>query len=517
MSQPYPIAAFHGDNTLSYEPGWLVLTRELGADPTDRNGENFRRFPHRKIVRLNHGYGDQGTIPLPDRYADFATRCMHFVEFSAGCSRWIIGNEPNMEVERPEGVPITPERYAECYTLCREAIRSLKYNTGDQVLLAAIAPWNVQTGDWIEYFERIQHVLPAGGCDGFIIHAYWREQTATSVTSSTKMQPPHEDRFWSFRHYMNWMAAILPKFQGLPVYLTEMCTAGEAWENVDTGCVQAAYAEIDGWNRLSPDRAISCAALYRWKGDKWAIDDKPMVHQDFYAAVARGYTVPADGNPTEPPEEDMLQNPSFEEGWYQQGGEPRLTLPDHWVAEYLEGGDPWYRPEIKPNEEFTTDGQFSIRAFQPEHSQGFFGIYQELDAVPGQWYKFSADVRLESKPPGELAGFAGIQPWGASIFERQMIWGKETQVQIEWQRVEVIAQAFGNRIRVAMGATSKWATRNNTTWWDNAKLELYDCDGGGTEPPVEPPEPGECNFDLQAILNGVQGIVDNRYPVRWPR
>lgn len=191
----------------------------------------------------------------------------------------------------------------------------------------------------------------------------------------------------------------------------------------------------------------------------------------------------------------MLQNPSFENGWREVGSD-KIVLPAHWWAEYLEGGDPWYRPEIKPNQEFVTDGSLSIRAFQPEHSQGFFGIWQEVDAEPGQWYKFSVDVRVESKPPGELAAFVGIQPWGAGIFERHMIWGKETQTQIEWQRVEVIAQAFGSKVRVAMGATSKWATRNNTTWWDNAHMELFECEEG-TEPP-DPPDPpvGDVDYDL---------------------
>jgi hypothetical protein len=228
----------HGDNVLDYE-GWLVLTRGIGADPDDRNGENFQRFRHTKIVRLNNGYGDQGTIPAPDKYEDFARRCANFVEMSPGCSRWIIGNEPNLEIERPGGMPIAPAMYAECFTLCRDAIKALQFHSGDQVLVAAVGPWNDKTkyptnlsGDWIRYFEDVQYDLGVNGCDGFAIHTYAREQTPESVTSNDRMGAPFEMYHNGFRTYMDWMAAVLPRFQGLPVYLTEFCIAGKSWQDI---------------------------------------------------------------------------------------------------------------------------------------------------------------------------------------------------------------------------------------------------------------------------------------------
>lgn len=200
-----------------------------------------------------------------------------------------------------------------------------------------------------------------------------------------------------------------------------------------------------------------------------------------------------------------LENPSFEDGWHEQGT-GILTLPDGWSIEYLEGADPWFRPETKPNTEFQTNGIYSVRAFPPTHSRGFFGIYQEVDVEPDALYLFSADVRIESNPPGEMAGFVGIQPWGASIFARHMLWGKETQVKREWARVEVLAPAFGSRVKVVLGATNKWATQNNTVWWDNARLELWTCEGG-TEP--EPPEPGEpCEVDYDRIAQIVRAELD---------
>lgn len=203
----------------------------------------------------------------------------------------------------------------------------------------------------------------------------------------------------------------------------------------------------------------------------------------------------------------MLQNPSFEQGWYNQTPDGILVLPEGWAAEYQEGDHPYKRPEIKPNQEFTTDGSYSIRAFPPAHSRGFYGIYQDVEVEQGKWYRFSADVRSVSDPPGKLGVFVGIQPWGGSIFHRQMIWGEELVNSQEWTRIECIAQAFGGRIRVAMGADNEFATRNNTTFWDSAALELWECDGG-TEPGPDPePEPGE-DVDYNLIRQIVREELD---------
>lgn len=206
----------------------------------------------------------------------------------------------------------------------------------------------------------------------------------------------------------------------------------------------------------------------------------------------------------------MLQNPSFEEGWHSQDPQGILVMPDHWTAEYQEGNDPYKRPEIKPNQEFVTDGDYSVRAFPPAHSRGFYGIWQEIETTPGQWYKFSADVRIESSPPGKLSAMVGIQPWGGSVFHRQMIWGEEIVNSHDWTRIECVAQAFGGRIRVAMGADNEFATSNNTTWWDNAALEKWECTTTPPEPPEPPEPPGECLIDYQRIGAIVGAELDAR-------
>lgn len=86
-------------------PGWIVFTEGIGHDPQDQSGRDYRTFSERGlgvICRLNNGYHPEGTIPYRHSYADFARRCANFVANSRGCKIWIIGNEMNYAIERPQ-------------------------------------------------------------------------------------------------------------------------------------------------------------------------------------------------------------------------------------------------------------------------------------------------------------------------------------------------------------------------------------------------------------------------------
>jgi hypothetical protein len=524
----------HGDNALDYE-GWLVLTRGIGSDPNDHNGEDFRRFRHTKIVRLNNGYGNQGTLPPPDRYEDFAQRCANYARASQGCSRWIIGNEPNLKVERPEGQPITPQMYAECFMLCRDAIKALPFHSGDQVLVAAIGPWNIQTkyagnpsGDWIRYFEDVQHELGVSGCNGFAIHTYARQQTPESVTSSDKMDPPFEHYHNGFRTYMDWMAAILPRFQGLPVYLTEFCVAGKPWQNVNTGCVQAAYAEIDGWNRLRPERPIWCAAIYRWSVDWWRIDDKPRVQDDFHEAVQHWYTVPADAEPEppEPPEEDDMQNPSLELPYHRDSQNSTVEVAHDWTY-FASDGKPPERdgPCQLPEYKALNRSEDARRVYDGNTAQCWFirwkimdaGIYQRIPTTVGAVYSFDAMFQAwcsESDDPtvsdGDMHVLLGIDPHGGmDAFSQEVVWSDWKRADADYKRYtspQVVA--LDDHITVFIRAWNKWELSHNDIYVDDCHLVK---EGGGT-----PPGGGEP-VDYERIEEIVRRVVAERDPVVWPR
>ena len=95
-------------------PGWIVFSEALGHDADDLSGVDYTTYADRDlgiIVRLNHGYEPDGTIPHSSQYEAFARRVGNFVATSRGCKIWVIGNEMNYAVERP-GIKVDWTRHA---------------------------------------------------------------------------------------------------------------------------------------------------------------------------------------------------------------------------------------------------------------------------------------------------------------------------------------------------------------------------------------------------------------------
>ncbi len=277
--------------------GWVVQTEELGCDPNDWGSASYAELADQGlgiIVRLNHGYGPNGTIPVVERYEDFAIRCGNWVEKSDGCHIWIIGNEPNLGCERPQWQPIHATKYANCYRQCRRQIRGRPGHENDQVILAAIGPWNVETGPWIDYFRDVLWELNVDNVhgfqvDGIALHTYSRGPYPSDVSTTAKMEAPFSHLYSGFRTYQDFMATIPAWARSLPVYITES-NQNQAWENRNTGWMQAAYRQINEWNKSHGHQPIRCLALYRWEPyDQWSIKGKGGVLDDLRLAQAYGY------------------------------------------------------------------------------------------------------------------------------------------------------------------------------------------------------------------------------------
>lgn len=334
-------------------PGWVVFCEAIGHDPNDRTGIDFTTFSNQGlgvICRLNNGYEPDGTLPYSRDYEKFARRVANFVAVSRGCKIWVIGNEMNYAVERPgiqidwsrhatqrtgpaekadptrrglavrfnalpdnsteirttrgaiisPGEPITPELYARCYRLCRDAIHRLPGHEDDQVLVGAVAPWNTQTiygnnanGDWVQYFHDILTLLGPQGCDGFTLHAYTHGHDPALITSDQKLEPPFQNHHRHFRVYRDFLNAVPPAMRHLPAYITE-ADQTTPWHDQNSGWVRRAYAEIDAWNQSASGQAgnqcVRALALYRWpRIDKWYIDGKAGVIEDFHLALQNDY------------------------------------------------------------------------------------------------------------------------------------------------------------------------------------------------------------------------------------
>jgi N-acetyl-anhydromuramyl-L-alanine amidase AmpD len=333
----------------SNRSGWIVFSEAIGHDPEDRSSVDFTRWSDQGlgvICRLSHGFPPDGTIPHSSLYEEFARRVASFVGNSAGCKIWIIGNEMNYAVERPgvqvdwsrhasarattpeqadpmrrglvvrfnvlpdhsteirttrgalisPGEVITPELYARCYRLCRDAILRQAGHADDQVLVGAVTPWNSQTiypgnanGDWVQYFRDILEQVGPAYCGGFALHTYTHGGDPAQITSEEKLGPPYQSRHREFRAYTDFMAAIPEAMRHLPVYVTETDQT-DPWLDVNSGWVRSAYAEIDGWNKQPDNQQIRALVLYRWpKLDKWHIAGKEGVLEDLRSALHQSF------------------------------------------------------------------------------------------------------------------------------------------------------------------------------------------------------------------------------------
>jgi hypothetical protein len=287
-------------------PGWVLELARIGHDPGNVPSGNYSVHTSRGlrvIARLNHGYGSEGTIPRRDLYPAFARACASFVARCRGCNTWIIGNEPNHEVERPDGQLILPADYADAYRRCRAEIHRVGGHQADPVLVAGPALWNATTvypanpkGDWVKYFADIMAYIPTEECDGFAIHTY----THNHDTSRIKIDVAHPSPGYhhlrdEFRSYRDLMEAIPARFRSLPVYITETDPTERhmGWgDGHNLGWVRAAYEEIAAWNSGASRQPIQALLLYRWSKatdqPEWSICDRPGIQDDFRGALALG-------------------------------------------------------------------------------------------------------------------------------------------------------------------------------------------------------------------------------------
>lgn len=279
---------------VSVQDTWILDTIALSENPSPFvYGSNWHW-----ICRVNWGYGSTGTIPLPEQDDLFLSRLSSYVAKSSGCSRWVIGNEPNLSREWPQNQPIHPSRYAEFYRKCRKKIKALPGHEKDEVLIAASGPWNDEykyagnsSGDWIRYFTDTISFIPEDEIDGFSIHAYTHGYDMSLVMSEARMDPPFQNRYYNFRTYRDYCLSITENLAHLPIYLTEANGNGE-WKAV--GLMPEMAREIDSWNKSSVGRKIKCLIFYRYpKYDQYHIVEKPDVVQEYKNTTGLGFQSPS--------------------------------------------------------------------------------------------------------------------------------------------------------------------------------------------------------------------------------
>lgn len=497
---------------------WVMLAK-IGHNPDDHAGTDFRSVSRLiTIVRINNGYGSDGTIPMPEHYGDFAQRLENFVrasEFTPGQRIiWQIGNETNHPNEWPQEQPITVKSYAQCYHACARAIWSVEGHYDDVIMPAPVAPWiDLEVGDWIEYFRALL-IACKGATNAISLHTYSRGPSIESITSTAKMGWPYESRYASFYAYRDFMTAIPHTMRHLPVYITETDQLDPWRDEPGVAWIQEAYNECMRWNTTTPDRQIHCLALYRYPNfDQWGIKGKTHVISDFQAAIdtRNHYIIVGDETPDigeEPmPSTNKLSNGSNEQGFRlitNQWGTPQssINVAHDWF--------PWWGtndvpPEYKPANDaansypdrvYQGDGGRQAQQFFWAQKKGMGGLYQRVDNVQaGRVMRFSIQMEMWSSSKtgydpnddhdGRIHAKIGIDPYGGTDPEsRDIVWSQPTQDLWKYTPLSVEATTMSNRVTVWIWTLAEWSMLHNDVYVDAAQLVYID------QVPEPDPDPG---------------------------
>ncbi len=314
--------------------GWITATVAVGHNPAETWGIDFRPFSnqgHGVICRINNGYCDSGgTIPLPDDYDGFATRCASFVANSQGCSIWVIGNETNLAGEWPPSGGhkpyLSPQSYSNCFRLVYDRIKAIR--PSHKVCSQALAPFggpfaagtvcggafthDANPLSWVQYMNQMLVAIENSGSgpDGIALHINSRGYHYADIHSTQKVNAAGQMLYFSFYVYKDWIDyGIPPSMYDLPLYATE-CNGIYSWDGTypdseparepyQAGWMQEIYAEINRWNTIDAPATgkpiFRCVNMYRWSGDAWKIDaipQKPQILADLDTAVAQKYRWP---------------------------------------------------------------------------------------------------------------------------------------------------------------------------------------------------------------------------------
>jgi hypothetical protein len=339
---PDPSEYLNHIKTATGAGGWITATVAVGANPNDTSGTDFTTLAnagHTIICRINYGYYPDGTIPVPAKYDDFATRCKNFVAHSPGCNIWLIGNELNLSAEWPfDGARfnyVSPQDYATCFRKACNAIKSIHPN--DKVLPQATALWGGPYGagtqsvngtnypsdgqplTWVQFENQVLTAIAASGTlDGIALHVGSRGYNYSDIHNTATFG--NLGLYASFYVYKDWVDYAIPSsLYNLPLYVTE-CNGYYYWKgghpeapsaHYEAGWMQEIYAEINRYNQVAATTGkpiFRCFNLYRWCGfcDGWNIDGadnpyKAQILSDLDAAAAQRYAWPAYVTTTNPP------------------------------------------------------------------------------------------------------------------------------------------------------------------------------------------------------------------------
>ncbi|HUX76119.1 MAG TPA: hypothetical protein VMY40_05700 [Anaerolineae bacterium] len=233
------------------------------------------------IVNLRYGWsvdcGGQGTLPTPGQEAEFVQACIQTIRQSVGIWGWTVGNEYNNRREWPNGVGLAPEYVADVYNAIWGTVPA-------RIAPGAVDPFNVSLCDVQEYWRRLWSSIH--GADFVDLHGYIRYPDASQCWSEARFID--EPLTWQYLNFFGCCETLLErlpeKYRQLPAVVSEFNHLWQddgqhGWVNDARAgdVVRAAHQRLKEWNAAGQDNPVIGLAIYRWRGDDWAVDGNASV------------------------------------------------------------------------------------------------------------------------------------------------------------------------------------------------------------------------------------------------
>lgn len=390
MTLLYSMHDREGNNAVPMDGfGLDLIELKSNSSPVDYRGIN----PNINwLVRVDWSHHGEGTFPVGSDVQDYITKAFDFILKSQGFYGIILGNEPN----HPQEGGFAPDHVAWLFSTLRNGIKSV--NSSIKMFTPAIAPYRYDNGKaWNQYLtEMLTNLQHQGGADGTTIHAYARSMEPGEATSEVTMGSPLDGLRYSFRTYLDALAAIPGHYSTLPCFLTEFNVIPD-WEDRNTGIVKAVYKEIANHNAQS-DQKVHCLTLFRWthyEGQQWGLENKPQVLQDYYEAINEGAGVTPDA------EDETIFIPSVGTG---------SPSPDRYIdPEAVSYGITIEEAEVEAGDEYWF--AYDVQFLNKQESQGNRNFYFDV--------KDEAGNRIVGK---EIYVWGG---WGDTEFKTEEKKGEE--------------------------------------------------------------------------------------------
>jgi len=208
--------------------------------------------------------------------------------------------------------------------------------------------------------------------------------------------------------------------------------------------------------------------------------------------------------------QNLLANPSFEDGFYYADNVPEMHVAHSWKPWWIEGTREetkqgfLHRPEYKGEDRLifgdrrVRSGRFAQKFFT-SYSTHHAGFFQRAAAPQGSQVTFciwlqvwssSKDNPNLSQDPGNIHASVGIDPLGRSDpYYPEVIWSEPVMEYDRWLHLCVSGPVLSNGVTVWTRSVVEWPVVHNDTYWDDATLVVSQPPATPTPPPTATPVP----------------------------